>query len=219
MRPVRTAAAAILPPEISVIDQETGRLEEQIRQLGRIKNSLKLRDELSEQIDAIDHELNQLEGEIAEANQEISFSQASDVLAEGMNSYLNGLNHDNPNRWPEEPVRVRLDPRRFEFTINDAKWSSKLGATLQAYLLMSYHYALMTLVGKDQYNYPGLLIVDFPPTFADEIKVADQENYIVEPFIRLTQQMQDVSSQMITAGRIFDGLHNVHRIELTKVWK
>lgn len=219
LRPVRAVVAAILPPEISIIDQQIGRLEEQISQLGRIKGALKLRDDLSAQIDKIEQEIKALDAEIAEAGQGVNLSQASDVLTDGMNSYLNALNIDHPDRWPEGAVRARLEERRFDFSVKDAKWSAKLGATLQAYFLMSYHYALMSLSGQTQYNYPGLVILDFPPTFADGAEVADKENYIIEPFQELVKRFADPPIQLIAAGRSFEGLQIAHRIELKQVWK
>ncbi|MCI0489081.1 MAG: hypothetical protein L0229_21015 [Blastocatellia bacterium] len=219
LRPVRAASAAILPPEISIIDQQIGRLEEQINQLGRIKGALKLRDNLSAQIDKIAQEVKALDAEIAETGEGVSLSQASDVLTDGMNSYLNALNAHHPDRWPEGAIRVRLEERRFGFTVQDAKWSAKLGATLQAYFLLSYHYALMSLSGQPNYNYPGLVILDFPPTFADGVEVADKENYIIEPFQELMNRGTDLPIQLIAAGRSFEGIQIAHRLKLKQVWK
>jgi archaellum component FlaC len=219
LHPVRTAVAAVLPPEISIIDQKIGGLNEQISQLGRIKKALGVRDELTAQIDKIEQEIKALDAEISTVGQEINLSHCGDMLADGMNSYLNALNATSRERWPEGAVRVKLEDRKFNFKVQDANWSTKLGATLQAYFLMSYHYALMSLSGQPQYNYPGLVILDFPPTFADGSVVADKENYIIEPFQELANRLAKLPVQLIAAGRSFEGLQAANRIDLRQVWK
>jgi predicted nucleic acid-binding Zn-ribbon protein len=224
LRPVRKVAAAILPPEIGIIDQSTGRLEEQIMQLGRVKNALALRADISAKIDAVEQEVKSLESEVKKAQQAINFSQAEDVIADGMNTYLNALNAESPDTWPAEgSVRVRLNERDFRFTIGSGDWTTKLGGTFKAYFMMSYNYALLGLSKDEQYHYPGLVIFDFPPSFEKKREeageeVADKTNYMITPFAALINKLGKNSVQLIAAGRSFKGLEDAHRINLTHSW-
>ena len=61
LRPIRSATASVLPPEISVLDQETGRLEERLQQLERIKASMSRREKLAQEIAQIQQQVDALE--------------------------------------------------------------------------------------------------------------------------------------------------------------
>jgi hypothetical protein len=218
LRPTRAAAAAILPPELSLYDQEVGRVEEQLRTLERINKSLDQRDSLSGDIDAIAAEVQALEAEVNRLTESVRYEAVNDVLAEGFNSYFNALNTDDPNRWPEAAVRVRVRPRTFEITLGDAAWSPMLGATFKCFFLNAYHYALMGLTGRDGFTYPGFAILDFPPTLADGNDLTDEENYLVAPFVGLLGRLP-ATAQLIVAGRAFVDLVGANRLELSEVWR
>lgn len=218
LKPMRIAVASIIPPELAEIDQETGRLHEQIRQLEGLKNLLNSRDHLSAEIDETERMINELDRVLSSAGNTVNFEQSSDKLSDGMNTYLNELNRGG-SRWPKDQVRFELRERRFRILVDGGVWSSELGATLQCYLFMSYHYALMGLSNDERFNYPGLVIADFPPTLADGTEVADKENYLIEPFIQMLSRPGMHNTQMIVAGRAFEDLEGANRIELTTIWK
>lgn len=216
LKPARKASAAILPPELLIIDRKIGSIEERIAGLGRIRKALETRDDLSHRIDLLEQELRELDREILAIAQDISFESANDEMEEGMNTYLNSLNAEANIRWTEPRVTVKLSERASKFLVNDASWKIKLGATMKAYFLLAYHFALMGLSCQDDKNYPGFLMLDFPLNFEDKTSVADKENYLIEPFNQLFSTLE-CSAQVIVAGRSFEGLR-ANRIELTEIW-
>lgn len=219
LRPVRRATAAILPPEIGILDMEVGRLQERIRQLDRIKGALRLRDDLSKQIDTIQAEISRLEAAVNQQEALINFSQSADVMTEGMNTYLNTLVNNGRPLWTQSPIYTALNDRAFTATVGKSKWSTILGGTLMLYFLMSYHYALLNLSNKEPYHYPGFAILDFPATLEDGATVEDKENYILEPFIKLLDHPSMRGTQLIVTGASFEGLAAANRIEFTRIWR
>lgn len=220
MRPTQVAAAAILPPEISQIDMDLGRIQERMRQLERIKGALEIQEDLSDQISQIESEVRVLEVEVARASQGISFERSSSFLVSEMNTYLNSIKLRNPNSWTQGEVGLRLKEKSFVFTAGQNKASS-LGATMTLYFLAAYNYALLSLSNREEYHYPGLSILEFPASFADgskKVLVKDHENFILEPFMDLVSQADMQNTQVIAVGRAFDGLQNVHRVELDRIW-
>ena len=219
LRPVRSAAAAIIHPEIALQDREIGKISERIKYLEGIKGALLVREKLTEKITTLDSKLHKLQHEVDSISEKANFEEPADVLADGMNTYLNAISVGALSRWPESHVSVRLSERSSSLSVGKSHWSKKLGGTLTAYFLMAYHYALLELTTKESYRYPGLVILDFPVTFADGEEVADKENYLIEPFIALQQRHPDRNLQLIAAGRSFKNLANSHRNELFQVWK
>ncbi len=219
LRPIRSAAAAVLPPEIGVIDMQIGQLQERLAQIERISNSLTHRDELSSQIDSIQAEASRLESDVAAQSAALDFERASDLLADGMNAYLNAIHRKLHSAWTQKEVRVRLDEKRFRFLVGDRRWSSQLGGTLSLYFLISYHYALMNLVPQDRCHFPGFVALDFQAELEDGSSVADKENFVLEPFIELLATDKYSGCQVIAAGAAFENLAGAHRIEFTKIWK
>jgi uncharacterized small protein (DUF1192 family) len=219
LRPIRTAAAAVLPPEIAVIDMQIGQHQERLSQIERISNSLSYRDVLSGQIDTIQAEAARLESEVATQGGALDFERASDVMADGMNSFLNSIHQKSPSSWTQKEVRVRLDEKRIRFLVGDRRWNSQLGGTLSLYFLISYHYTLMSLANKAGCHFPGFVALDFPAELEDGSSVADRENFVLEPFIGLLAIERYSGCQLIAAGVAFENLVGAHRIEFTKIWK
>jgi energy-coupling factor transporter ATP-binding protein EcfA2 len=220
MRPAQVAAAAILPPEISQIDMDLGRIQESIRQLERIKGALELQENLSEKISQTENEIGILETEVSRLSQEISFEIPSAFVAELMNTYLNLIKLENPNSWNQGEIGLRLRDKSFKFTAG-AKNASSLGATMTLYFLPAYNYALLSLSNKENYHYPGLTILEFPASLSDgskSVEIKDHENFILKPFMDLVKKEGMQNTQVIAVGRGFEGLADVHRIELTHVW-
>lgn len=218
LRPVRQAVAAILPPEIAMLDTERGRLQERVSQLERIKVLLEIQNEMSKEIDRLQHEEGLLRSQVAQISQKIDFEQAGDKLTEGMNTFLNVLEAGEAGLWTQSRVHVKLNDRSFKVTIDGENWSTKLGGTLRLYFLFSYHYALLRLTEEDGRHYPGLVILDLPPTIEDDSTIRDKENFVVEPFIDLMNRPGMEKTQVIVAGAAFEGLEGAHRIELNHVW-
>ncbi len=216
---VRQAVAAILPPELTALDVEIGRLQERIEQLKRLETTLDYQDTLTRQIDTLRSELAHLQAEAKRRTQAIQYEHAGDVLAAGMNTYLNQLTVGDLQLWSQGPVAVRIKENTFTITIGGEEWSRPLGGTLRLYFLMAYHYALLNLSHQPGYHYPGLVILDLPPTLEDQTTVLDKENYVLQPFVELTQHADKQPSQVIAAGSAFEGLHGAHMIQLTQVWR
>ena len=219
LRPINIAVAAILPPGIGLIEQEIGGLEEQILQLDRINKTLKKRSDLSEQIQNIETEISTIQSNLEKLHGEIDFQSASDTITDSMNSYLNALNSGDPKRWTKGKVVFKIKDRSFDAFVAGDQWSSELGATSKVLFLLSYHYGLLSLFGKNNFLYPGLVILDFPPQLADGTSIADKENYLIEPFVNLLQKPDYKDAQFIAAGRAFEGLSGINRIELNHIWE
>ena len=218
LRPVRTAAAAILPPELAVTNMSIGRLQERRSQLQRVKAALDRREILSKGILAIQTEINDLSKVVISKTGGVDYQQLGDRLADGMNTYLNKLNKANKNAWLVGDVSVQLQDRSLNIRVGKAHWQTKLGGTLTLYFLLAYHYALLDLMRFPQSHFPGLLLIDFPAEL-EGTSVADKENFVVEPFIELLSQKNMQQCQMIAAGSGFVGLQGAQRIKLTHVWK
>lgn len=218
LKPINMVIAAILPPEIGLIELKIGGLEEQILQLDRINETLKKRSGLSKQITKIETEISTLQADLEKLRCKIDFQSASDTITDSMNSYLNALNTDDPSRWTKGKVAFKIKDRSFDAFVAGDQWSSELGATSKVLFLLSYHYSLISLFNKENFLYPGLVILDFPPQLADGTSIADKENYLIEPFINLLAKPEYLNTQVIAAGRSFQGLENINRIKLNHVW-
>lgn len=215
MQPVQSAAAMILPPEIFQIDMEKGKIYERIRQLRRIKDALNLQENISEEINNIEKQISTLQNEVNEVEENIDFEQSSNFLTANMNEYLKLI-----NTWNQGDISLRLKERSFSF-LAGANKVNNLSATMMMYFLAAYNYGLLSLSNKEQYHYPNFSILEFPANFVDgaqNIEVRNLENFVLEPFVKLVSQEGMSNTQVIAVGRAFEGLENVHRIELTQVW-
>lgn len=217
LRPARTVAATILPPELAMLDQLTGRLQERVVQLRRIRMTLDRREAIANDIQKIQAQVSQLQGEVARQSGTVNFEAAGDVLGDGINTYLNLINELKPGAWTQGQVDFVLRPREFAIRVGRSSWQSKLGGTLTLLFLSGYHFGLMQLSGRNGCHYPGLCILDFPAQL-DGVRVSDSENFVLEPFLELTESPNQPVLQLIAAGSSFSGLRQAHRIELTKVW-
>jgi hypothetical protein len=101
------------------------------------------------------------------------------------------------------------------FYVGEKKWTS-LSATYKAYFLLAYHYGLLSLSNNPEFNYPGLLILDFP--FIFENTTINEYGYLIEPFEKLCTINKN-ELQIIATGRKFSNLEKVNHIKLEKVWK
>jgi hypothetical protein len=219
LRPARKAVASAFPPDITIIDMNIGRLQERIRQLNGIKSTLELRKKLSQDIDDIQEEIALLESQVSQLSQKVHFEQANDLLADGMNTYLNELVSENAGIWTQGSVTWHLRKRDFRVYVDNSKWLSKLGGTLTLYFFLAYHYALLSLTPKENCHYPGLSIIDLPATLEDGSTIKDHENFILEPYTKLLSSPEMKNCQVIVAGAAFENLQNANVIKFTRVWK
>jgi hypothetical protein len=214
LAPALRSAVEILPPDLSIIDVQIGRLNEQLEQLRRVENNLVTQNELVQRIQDIESEIEQLDTDQLLDSQQVDFRALSQTLEDGMNSYLNALNESSPSHWTKGKLNVKLNERSFYVTINDADLAGQVGATSKAIVLFSYHYALLTLSADVTRNYPGLVIIDFPLALGETERLADAESYLVEPFIRLCSEPSMHHTQFIAAGHAFDNLPGTNQIIL-----
>lgn len=217
LRPYRSASAALIPPELSNIDIQIGALEERIRQLNRLRNTLKRRDQLANEIQTLDGRIERLEKAITEHEAQVDFVTAADALGDGMNEFLNLLNEASPGAWNQGRISALLTPSSFDFLVGSGRWSNKLGGTMTLYFLLAYHFGLLRLTADASRRYPGLSIIDLPPQL-DEAAVVEMERFIVQPFLKLLRTDQFSDAQVILTGSTFEGVEGVRRIPLEHVW-
>ncbi len=218
LRPVRAAAAAILPPELAIVDMSIGRLQEKRNQLHRIKSSLSRREVLAQEIKKIQSEIDALSSAVTEQAVGADYKALGDRISDGMNTYLNKLNEARKDAWNVGVVAFKLEDRSFKIRVEKADWQSKLGGTLTLYFLLAYQYALLDLGRFPESHFPGLLMIDFPAEL-DGTTLTDKENFVIEPFIELFSEKELANCQLIAAGNSFAGLQRVNRVELSHVWK
>lgn len=132
-----------------------------------------------------------------------------------MNEYLSALNKQRPRTWRHQPVQISLSQSTVTFRVGTRGWEVSLGGTDALYFLMAYHYALLTLIKREQAHFPGFVMIDFPAEFAGT-KIGDTEDFVVQPFIDLLASDEFEHCQVIVTGPSFAGLKGVNRIELSR---
>ena len=218
LAPAIRSAAEVLPPDLSIIDVTIGRLNERLEQVARVEKNLITQDELAQKIQQIALEIEKLSADQSLNDQEVDFRALSQILEDGMNSYLNALNETDSSRWTKGKLNVKLNDRTFYVSIKETDLSAQVGATSKAIVLFSYHYALLELSADSIRNYPGIVIIDFPLTLGESVRLADAENYLVEPFIRLCSEPNMRHTQFIAAGRAFERPEGANQIKLASVY-
>jgi hypothetical protein len=133
LRPVRVAAAAILPPELAIADMSIGRLQEKRNQLQRVNSSLAHRETLAQQIRTIQAEIDTLSGAVMEQVGGVDYQGLGDRLSKGMNAYLKELNKLRRDAWVVGEVAFLLEEQSFKIRVGKADWQTKLGGTLTLY--------------------------------------------------------------------------------------
>lgn len=162
----QTLAVRAIPPELALLDREAGKISAQFAQLDRIERSLGSREEMNAQIARLEEEITALDAEIKRVTPNVNYQELGDLISDRMNDYLNTLNADRLSRWKTGRVSVRLRKDSFEIFLDDQPWAVKAGGTANYIVQLAYHYALFSLTKNGCYNYPGFLIIDFPPHFA-----------------------------------------------------
>jgi hypothetical protein len=210
--PGRQLAATVLPPDLALIDQRRGRLNEQLETLSRLKKSLEKQHTQIAEIDALGAVVSQLKAEISTEKARLNLETVGRLFEYRVNEYLNLINADDSTRWTHGAVMFTIEEKKFSV----ATQGGKLGATSKALLLFAYHYALLSLFQDRKFYYPGLVILDFPVQLADGKTFRDKENYLVEPFIQLCSLPQMQGTQFIAAGHAFDGIEGASLVAINR---
>ena len=116
--------------------------------------------------------------------------------------------------WKLGRIKVVLDDRDLRVNLGEDEWTKKAGGAGQYIVQLAYHYALLSMAKESNFNYPGFLIVDFPPQLASAKDLAGGENYLLTPFVSLCSHPSMSKAQVIIAGRSFKGLPGAHVIRL-----
>lgn len=205
----------MLPPDFELISQQEGRLFEQLRQLAGIREALQQKDKLVEQIKSLKITEEQLISEI-DSFPVPDFEVLSSEIEGGMNNYLKQVSEGNSKRWGFPPLSVTLTDRNFNVRLNKRRWDTQMGVTSQALVFFAYHYSLLRLSCVENRNYPGLVVLEFPVELADTDAVGSSENYLLEPFVKLCDELGSKNVQVIATGRSFKELKGSHQIHLDR---
>jgi hypothetical protein len=215
LRPLRQELSALTDERISLLDTERGRLEEKIENFKRLLETYSTKTSLINEIDELTNEIN-IHETIAEMSvNKINYETIGSVLEDGMNEYINDLARQNPLIWPHGRIHFEISERRFKIRVGNSSWTS-VSATYQEYVLLAYHYGLLTLSNRENFNYPGILIIDFPPQFGEEKMSNDTLDYLIKPFINFCKKNSNL--QVIFAAKTVSDLPHTHINRLNTVW-
>ena len=217
IEPVRKRISSLVNEELSAIDSERGKIEEKIDGYKRLLKNVSQKNILESKLDELQKEINKLQTEIGRLGTNVEYNKIASDLEDGMNEYINKLNQGE-NRWPHGRINFHINDRSFQFYVGDRKWDS-ISATHKAFFLFAYHYGLLKLSDISQYNYPGLLVIDFPIDLTEKknrAKNVDTENYLIQPFVDLTREME-TSTQVIFSGKSFY-IEEANILRLEEVW-
>lgn len=210
----RALSVRAIPPELALFDQEAGRIMSQLQQLQRLERTLGTREEMNTKISVLEEEIDELDAEIKRLTPTIDYEKLGDLLSDRMNTYLNLVNADSFSRWKTGRVSIKLRKDTFNLFLDGQPWTVRAGGTAYNIIQIAYQYALLSLSKDEQYNYPGILIIDFPPHFSKADDLRDSENYLLKPFVDLCTNKRVAGSQVIIAGRAFDNLEGANIIHL-----
>ncbi|PWG03495.1 hypothetical protein [Sphingosinicella humi] len=214
--PARQAIAAVAQEEISKIDMALGQASERERQLDRVSAALALETDIADRIAALEAKIEPIQERVDEVMRTVDFGAAASDLEDGMNAYLEALNHLRPHTWRHSPVQISLSRREGVFRVGNRRWMAALEGTDSLYFLMAYHYGLLSLSGKPGSHYPGIAIIDLPGEFLGEA-IEDKENFIVQPFVDLLSGEAFEGAQLLITGASFTGLAGAHVQALRQV--
>lgn len=214
LAPARQKLAGLVQSEPDSISIEIGRAQGRLEQLDRVKAVHEQNLQLAKDIAALDKRIKELETVVRKAGKALDFDRAEQVLAGGFNDYLTAIERERPDTWKQKEIGAAISRGSSSIRVGPRRWKRALGGTNTLYFLMAYHFSLLRLSREAWCHYPGLVIVDLPPSL-EGVAVRDKENFIVKPFLDLTKKF-DGSVQVIFTGASFEGLERPHRIEFTE---
>lgn len=215
IKPLRNKSSIFTHPEISQIDSNRGRIEERIVNFKRLRNSLDVRDDIIKKIDTLIADIAQIDKDLELKKEVVDYGKISIIFEDAMMHYLNKITKGHTDRWNGERISISLNENTVLFYVGTKQWTS-LSATYKAYFLLAYHYGLLALSNKTEFNYPGLLILDFPFSFEDTN--ITEYGHLIEPFQNLCEDEKS-NLQVIVTGKRFSSLDTANHIKLTKVWR
>lgn len=214
--PLRELLFAFTNQELSEIDVQRGRIQEQIQNYKRLLNNIGYKEELNREILAVENKIRLAREKQTKATQEINYATIADDLSDGMQHYLDAITQSKKGWSHGGKVSIAINDTRIAFYVDNKNWNS-LGGLDRKYFLLSYHYGLLTLTDKKKYQYPGLVIIDLDAEFAEASK--GSHNHIIEPFVKYCNALKEQKPlQVIISGRAFDGLVGVRNINFDNVW-
>ena len=215
IKPLRNTSSIFTSPELTEIDSNRGRIEERVINFKRLINNLDIRDGLIGEIDKLVAEISTIDKDLEIKKEVVDYDTISTFLEDEMMHYLNKISKDHIDRWNGKRISISLSENSVFFYVGKKKWTS-LSATYKAYFLLAYHYGLLSLSNKKGFNYPGLLILDFPFSFEDTN--ITEYGHLIEPFKALCDR-ENNDLQVIVTGRRFSSTDEANHIELIKVWR
>lgn len=215
--PLRQSLSALVDERLSLIDSQRGRLEEKVENFKRLLSNFDYKDKLLAEIDRLNHEIAIFELDVEQIAGQINYETICATMEDGVMSFINQLKRLYPKIWPHGRVHFNIDDRKFSFKVGDVNWTA-ISALNQEYFLIAYHYGLMSLSTKETLNFPGLLILDFPPQLGEDKKSQNALDYIVKPFISLCKK-QKQTTQVIFAGKTLSAMPKTNVNKLTEIWK
>src|SRR5262249_17517329 len=145
------------------------------------------REKIAAEILKIQKRVEALTAEVLKQTTGLDFETASDAMSDGMNEFVTALEFDKKKMWTQLGIEFNVRKDTFNVRVGRQKWSSQLGGTMTIYFFLAYHYTLLKLTNDEQARYPGFVMLDFPPEIEGE-KVADHENFVLEPFVTLCRK-------------------------------
>lgn len=213
LRNIESLSLAGLPSEVAVLDMRLGSLAEKNEQLVRLGSSLKERERYDSDIEKLNEQIVLLEKEIKDLAPNVNYSGLSGILSDRMNTYIKAVNIDDISKWKTGRVTANLKRDSFKMLLDGQGWTVKSGGTKNYVIQLAYHYAALSLCKEEEHDFPGLLVIDFPPHFAKADDLKGSENYLLKPFVELCSEEGMADTQVIVAGRAFEGLEGAKTIE------
>lgn len=214
LAPARRKLAGLVQSAPDTISIEIGRAQSRMEQLERVKAAHDQNVQLANDIAALDKRKKELDTLVRKESETLDFEGAEEILANGFNDYLTAIERERPETWKQKEIGVALSRGSSSIRVGPRRWKRALGGTNTLYFLMAYQYSLLRLAREQDCHFPGLVIVDFPPTL-EGVAVRDKENFIVKPFVALAKE-QDAAVQVIFTGASFHGLEGPNRIEFSE---
>ena len=217
LAPIRHRLSALVDSTLGVVDKRIGAITERVKQVKRLSTIFHAKNDLEARISDLQSKLDTIRDRRNELTVGLDYSGRASWFEDGMNEYLNAVKRLEPSAWPHRPVEVYLSNTTSTFRVGHRRWDVSLGGTASLYYLMAYHYALLSMSKNTEARVLGFCMIDFPAEFAGT-KIADTDDFVVQPFIDMLNGDEFEDTQLIVTGASFSSLKDVNRIEMTEVF-